>query len=169
MNETLEEILKQHAEKYPKMQPQDCVKLLYQREFMGDHLIQDPIHALLMLKSEWAKTAADPDGELFVPIGGCLCRLNLARAKTRYTAEQVNDWFVRTASCRNGSFSEYFDALKLLKKNAGLFAFSQEDLDNYFAYYRSEGYPAVHHSPEYREAYDPHYRVILQSFLNEEQ
>ena len=34
MNETLEEILKLHAEKYPKMQPQDCVKLLYQREFM---------------------------------------------------------------------------------------------------------------------------------------
>ena len=34
-------ILRAHAEKYPLMRPQDAVKLVYQNEFGGGHLIVD--------------------------------------------------------------------------------------------------------------------------------
>ena len=37
----LETVLKAHAARYPKMEPTDAVKLLYQNEFGGGHLIRD--------------------------------------------------------------------------------------------------------------------------------
>ena len=36
--EELERILREHAERYPLMQPTDAVKLIYQNEFGGGHL-----------------------------------------------------------------------------------------------------------------------------------
>lgn len=40
MNE-LEGVLKEHAKRYPLMQPRDAVKLIYQNEFGGGDLIRD--------------------------------------------------------------------------------------------------------------------------------
>ena len=37
----LEAILKIHVKRYPLMQPTDAVKLIYQNEFGGGHLIRD--------------------------------------------------------------------------------------------------------------------------------
>ena len=37
----LERILRQHADSYPLLQPTDAVKLIYQNEFGGGHLIRD--------------------------------------------------------------------------------------------------------------------------------
>ena len=51
MNE-LEIILKEHAERYPQMQPADAVKLLYQNAFGGGHLIQDAQACLNNLRRE---------------------------------------------------------------------------------------------------------------------
>ena len=39
--EELKVILITHANRYPLMQPQDAVKLIYQNEFGGGHLIRD--------------------------------------------------------------------------------------------------------------------------------
>ena len=39
--ETLALILASHAERYPLMEPTDAVKLIYQNEFGGGHLIRD--------------------------------------------------------------------------------------------------------------------------------
>ena len=39
--EELRAILLAHAKRYPLMQPQDAVKLIYQNEFGGGHLIRD--------------------------------------------------------------------------------------------------------------------------------
>ena len=35
------DILKIHTSVYPEMQPQDAVKLIYQNEFGGGHLIKE--------------------------------------------------------------------------------------------------------------------------------
>ena len=35
--DALEQILQDHARKYPKMEPTDAVKLIYQNEFGGGH------------------------------------------------------------------------------------------------------------------------------------
>ena len=38
----LQEVLLWHQQRYPRMQIQDLVKLVYQNEFAGGHMIADP-------------------------------------------------------------------------------------------------------------------------------
>ncbi len=51
----LEDILLQHFAQYPKMEPQDAVKLIYQQEFGPEHMIQDAAKSLAALKMEIAQ------------------------------------------------------------------------------------------------------------------
>ncbi len=86
-NEELLTILKEHLARYPKMQPQDVVKLLYQNEFGPGHLVSDRTSCIERLEAEAAKvredTAAKVRQDETVPviedIGNGLARVNLAR------------------------------------------------------------------------------------------
>ena len=49
---TLEEVLSEHINRYPKMQIQDVVKLIYQNEFGGEHLVKDANESLIKLEQE---------------------------------------------------------------------------------------------------------------------
>lgn len=46
----LETILRDHASRYPRMEPTDAVKLVYQNEFGGGHLIRNPESCLEALR-----------------------------------------------------------------------------------------------------------------------
>ena len=157
-----ETILTRHAELYPLMTPQDCIKLLYQNEYGPEHAIADPAMSLERLKKEMEITEADENAELYIPVGNGLCRLQLQKAKLLYPAEEINDWFVSSASNSRGSMASFMKKLKTFTgnwKEYG-FRFSEEELDEFLAKYRSEAYPVVHHSGIYRENYHPHYRVM---------
>ncbi len=160
--EELAEIMRMHAEKYPGMKPQDCIKLLYQNTWGDGHMIADPGKALAYLKQELQEVEPDPEAELYVPIGSGMCRLNLARAMTLYSAEEINGWFVRSAAVTTGSMTEFMRKLKFFRNHFESFGFSvsREEMEAYLAFYRGNAYPAVHHSEEYRNLYHPHYRVI---------
>ena len=79
--EDFEKILIYHFEKYPLMTPVDAVKLCYQSAFGCGHLVKNKDFALSMLKKELDETAANPDAQLFEPIGGGYVRLDLHKAK----------------------------------------------------------------------------------------
>ena len=49
----MREILIRHWEHYPGMEAQDLVKLIYQSEFGGGHLIRDPGESLRRLQAEY--------------------------------------------------------------------------------------------------------------------
>ncbi len=59
----LEDILLQHFDRYPQMQPQDAVKLIYQQEFGPGHLIKDEKKALEYLRQEMAGVGEPLPGE----------------------------------------------------------------------------------------------------------
>ena len=160
--EELAEIMRMHAEKYPGMKPQDCIKLLYQNTWGGGHMIADPQHSLRYLEQELQEVEPDPEAELYVPIGSGMCRLNLAKAMTMYSAEEINGWFVRSAAVTTGSMTEFMRKLKYFRNQFDAFGFniSREEMEAYLAFYRGNAYPAVHHSEEYRNLYHPHYRGI---------
>ena len=67
-------ILRAHAARYPLMQPCDAVKLLYQNEFGGGHLIADPERSLARIREEAAAFAPCPLSPDFEDIGGGLVR-----------------------------------------------------------------------------------------------
>jgi hypothetical protein len=162
------QIVKKHLEMYPLMQPQDVMKLLYQRNYGPEHAIADPHQSLQMLEAEAKDIAVSADAPLFTPIGNAFVRLNLERALHDYTAEQVNDMFIRSAGVIHGSLSQFLADIKLIQRNFdGLKAdFTLADYEEYLSWYRSQAYPAVHHSPIYRQNYAPHYRVVFNHIWN---
>lgn len=159
-------ILRRHGETYPQMQPQDAVKLLYQMEFGGGHMIADANSAALYLAKEWKTTQANTK-PLAEPIGGGLCRVNLA-ALQEAQLPTLNRLFVATANAHKGGIDAFKAKLALLLELAkkGEMPFSAQALEEYLAGYAQDGYPMVSHSALYRAAYAPAYRVVSQRYMD---
>ncbi len=162
-----------HFDRYPAMQAQDAVKLIYQQEFGPGHLIRDEKKALALLREEMAglEPGRFPGEALYEPIGNGLCRLNLRPCLARgIGAEDICRLFCETARTVRGDRRRFQDALRELEALAeeDLTPFEAIDLDVFLIQYRDRNCPAVHHSPEYRAAYAPAYRVVQQRRLKDD-
>ena len=158
--EDFEKILLYHFEKYPLMTPVDAVKLCYQSAFGCGHLVKNKDFALSMLKKELDETMAKPDAQPFEPIGGGYVRLDLHKAKAiGIPEEKIAKIFMESAN--SGEKSELEPKIEVLKKLAeeGKTPFSEKSLSEYLSGYKGE---MVSHSEEYRKAYSPAYRVVLE-------
>jgi hypothetical protein len=94
----MKEIFAAHLRRYPESTPQDFLKLAYQSEFGGGHLIENPDWSLEYIRREMAEMdpARTPGLE---PIGGGLCRLHLqALDELKLRPETVNGLFLEV--CR---------------------------------------------------------------------
>ena len=160
--EELKFILITHANRYPLMQPCDAVKLIYQNEFGGGHLIRDEEACLNYLRREYADLEKDPSTQLYEEIGNGIVRVNLAAVKPEDLAQFGQD-FIASAAKHKGTLDSFLNKLEVLRKLTaeGVFTFDTNALSAYLSEYKAAGYPAVSHSPEYRQAYKPAYRIIL--------
>lgn len=161
-------ILLTHARRYPKMEPTDAVKLLYQSEFGGGHLICDEAACLHRLEQEYAGVCPDPGCLLAEDIGGDIVRIHLG-ALGEYTLADLGRDFIRSASLQTGSIEAFREKLALLTEltAAGQMPFSSEVLAQYLTAYEAAGFPPVSHSEGYRNAYHPAYRVVRREVLPE--
>ena len=162
MMEELERILREHAKRYPLMQPCDAVKLIYQNEFGGGHLIRDEQACLNYLRREYAAVEKDPTAPLYEDIGNGIVRVNLTALKEEDLG-QLGKAFIDSAAKHKGTLDSFLNKLEVLQTltSEGVFAFDLDALNTYLSEYEAAGYPAVSHSPEYRQAYKPAYRIIL--------
>ncbi len=150
------------------MEVADAVKLIYQSEFGGGHMISDESAAFSRLKEEWMELAGlDHKGrQLFEDIGGGLARVDIALVPERLLP-LVNRLFVMSANATTGSKASFEEKLGQLK---ALCAekdppFPLEELEEYLAAYAEKGYPPVSHSRAYRQAYFPSYRVVQGKYI----
>lgn len=162
----LEQILRLHAKRYPQMEPTDAVKLIYQNEFGGGHLIRNEDVFFAYLRKEYAQTPKDASCPTQEDIGNSIIRVNLA-ALAEEDLVPLGKAFIRSASAIHGSLDSFLDKLKTLKQltQEGVFSFALEQLSAYLVEYEKAGYPPVSHSQTYRDAYHPAYRIILRDFL----
>ena len=162
MMEELRAILIAHAKRYPLMQPTDAVKLIYQNEFGGGHLIRDEQACLNYLRREYADLEKDPTVPLYEDIGNGIDRVNLAAVKPE-DLEQLGKDLIRSAAEHTGTMDSFLRKLDVLRKLTveGIFSFDSQELENFLFKYRSQSYPMVSHSEAYREEYRPAYRKIL--------
>jgi len=158
-NSALKRLLTEHLRAHPAAQAQDAVKFLYQGEFGGGHLIADPAAALARLRAELDACPAG-DGPLSEPLGGGLCRLNLAAAKGKITPETLCAMFTATADGVRGGAAAFAEKLALARET-GL-----PGMEEYLRAYAGAGFPAVSHSEAYRRAYAPAYRVVRQEYAD---
>lgn len=162
--ETLRQILLTHAGRYPLMEPTDAVKLIYQNEFGGGHLIRDEESCLNYLRREYESVAQSPDAPLTEDIGNGMARIHLnALDNSGYTIDRLGADFIRSAKIRRGSLDRFLEKLEVLRQltREGHLPFSPEVLDAYLEEYRRSGYPMVSHSDAYRQAYSPAYRIVF--------
>ena len=160
--EELRAILIAHAKRYPLMQPQDAVKLIYQNEFGGGHLILDEEACLNYLRREYADLEKDPTAPMYEDIGNGIVRVNLVAVREE-DLEQLGQDFIASAAKHKGTLDSFLNTLEVLQTltTEGMFAFDLDALNAYLSEYKAAGYLAVSHSPEYRQAYKPSYSVIL--------
>ena len=160
--EELKAILITHAKRYPLMQPTDAVKLIYQNEFGGGHLIRDEEACLNYLRREYADLEKDPTAPLYEDIGNGIVRVNLAAVREE-DLEQLGQDFIASAVKHKGTLDSFLNKLEVLQTltTEGVFAFDLDALNAYLSEYKAAGYLAVSHSEQYRQAYKPSYRVIL--------
>ncbi len=169
--ETLEQILRRHALKYPMMQPTDAVKLIYQNVFGGGHLIRDPEACRNALQREYECTPQDPYAPLLESIGNGLVRVMLnAIDGSGYSIRQLGEDFIRSSQEHQGNLNGFLMKLEILRKVTAscVFGFTLEELDGYLEAYKEAGYPMVSHSEAYRQAYNPAYRIVLASIFSKE-
>ena len=169
--ETLEQVLRRHARKYPMMQPTDAVKLIYQNVFGGGHLIRDPEGCINILQREYENTPQDPHAPLLESIGNGLVRVMLnAIDASDYSIRQLGEDFIRSSEVHKGNLNGFLIKLDVLRKvtASGAFGFTPEELEAYLEAYKEAGYPMVSHSEQYRKAYKPAYRILLASIISKE-
>ena len=167
--EHLQTILLAHAARYPKMQPTDAAKLLYQNEFGGGHLIRNEAQCLAFLRQEYMQTPQDPSVSAVEDIGNGMVRVYLwALDALGYGVDDLGADFIRSARVQTGTLSSFQKKLELLRQMTaeGCMPFSIEALESYLSGYEEAGYPMVSHSSEYRSAYCPAYRVLRKEFLS---
>lgn len=165
--EELKTVLLEHAKRYPRMQPTDAVKLIYQNEFGGGHLIRDPQACLEYLRQEYDQTPKDPRIPLYESIGNGLVRVHLA-AVGEGALEALGQAFLRSAQAHQGDLGRFRQKLEVLRQMTleGLFGFDLSALDAYLSAYEQAGFPPVSHSQAYRAAYGPAYRVLRKDTLS---
>lgn len=163
----MRQLLLDHLKRYPLMQIQDCVKLLFQSRFGCGHFVGEPEKSLKRLQKELEACGFEDTAPLFEPLGGGYCRLHLsALAPDQLSPDTLNRMFVFSSGQAADGKDAFEGDLALLGEmiREGALPFSAADWEAYLARYRAEGYPAVSHSGVYREAYRPAYRVLCQSF-----
>lgn len=151
----------------PLMEPVDAVKLAYQSEFGCGHLLAEETVLAQRIQAEIASAKEDPAAAPFAWIGGGLCRLNLrSAAVSRLSPLLLARMMQETALQRPGTLEGFQLRLEKLRQacGEGLFSFDLASLESYLSAYAKEGYPPVSHSPAYRAAYTPAYRVVLMGY-----
>lgn len=161
MNE-LDNVIFQHCKKYPLSTVQDYVKLIYQNEFGGGHMISDPKKAAEFIYKEYSSLDLQ-NGECkgrYENIGNGIVRANLS-AFSENELQKLADVFVLSANSVKGDiklFQKKLNDFIILNKNNNICT----DTDTFIEEYKKIGCPAIHHSDIYREVYKPAYRVIME-------
>ncbi len=142
----------------------DMVKLIYQSEFAGGHLIADSEQSERRIAEERrAAQAGGAPSSAFEDVGGGLCRLHLnAPGAAGLSDVTINRFFTHTAAAVHGDMARFEQKLSTLLQccEEGLLPFNAEEAADYIASLKAAGYPPVSHSGAYREAYTPAYRIV---------
>ncbi|MDX2438570.1 MAG: hypothetical protein QNL88_16170 [Acidobacteriota bacterium] len=151
---------------HPNAEAVDIYKFLHQAMFGPGHAVTDPDQAGLFLRNELAAMGPATTNETWCDtLGGdpFLVRVNLRPFVVNgFDTDVLLETFVATANAVHGDPQQMGVALDLAVRwlpSEGKKDLSHE-LQQFAREMKQKGYPAVHHSAAYVQAYQPAYRVI---------
>lgn len=161
----LQQTLLDMCKHYPKASLTDYVKLIYQNEFGCEHFAPAPDVSLEYIRTE-LETALS-GRTLFENIGNGYKRLYLKNAVDAGASPTlINRMFLSTVGRGNGFKDHFISKLSVLHQlcQEGKLPITESLYQLYMLNYQAAGYPSVHHSPDYRAAYAPAYRVVHEDY-----
>lgn len=164
----IQKVLSESLKRYPEMEVQDALKLIYQSEFGCGHLIKNKETSYTMLIEEWRNTQENND-ELFEIIGDGYARFNIGAAKKHGISPKIfQNIFLKSVEAEIGTIENFYEKVSELKKlcTEGRFPFLIGDIDSFLSQWEEKGRPLFRHSEKYRVLYKPAYRVISEKYIS---
>ena len=163
--ETRERLIK-HFEKYPELRAEDIFKFIFQSSFGCEHLVSNESAALEYIKREYASLSGDGE-ERVEELDGEYSRVHLSCLSDGLSPETLARIFCLSAKKEENGEEKLREklevALELVRE--GIIRLDREDFEKRLDEWREAGYPAIHHSDEFRAEYRPAYRVISDRYV----
>jgi hypothetical protein len=167
---TLIELIKNEQRTKPNFSIQDAYKLIYQGNFGVAHILQDTDHARQFLKNEVNSIEKSDNEPLIeqISVYTNLVRINLRPFKKSGSSvatlfEVMTRSVEETKVDRQIFLSQWGEFMEAVKQ--GIIKFDLPELKTFDQKVKAKNYPAVHHSPEYRKANKPAYRVVKEDIF----
>lgn len=158
------EFLRRQCETYPQLQPEDLLKGLHQSVFGCGHFVGEQAEGYLQKELESLENSAGPEVE---PLLGAFCRIHL-RYLERYgmASKTLFRLFWLSAVEPAGNAGQIEEKLEVLLRMASAqqLPMAYGEVRSLVEEWRKAGYPACHHSEQFRAAYKPAYRVIRKEY-----
>ncbi len=157
---------------YPESRLQDLYKAFFQAEFGPEHAIADTASAGRYLDSELM--IPDSSAVMYEPIGAdsAFFRVHLCAVQSgRISRNELFDAFISGA--RKVEADEIAAWAEKWRKIEGVIASMNLKLPGYESdritidSLLNTGQYALHHSPQFRDKYDPHYRIVRKDLFYE--
>ena len=165
-------LVKNHLQRYPRMEVQDVYKLLYQGEFGVGHILDNPKAAKDYLIRELQQIGGNTEDSLHEVISpeGIIIRVHLRAFK----GENLNPDDLWKAMIRTGEsvvgdkarFKANWEIIRLGTEH-GLIPFSIKTITEFWDNMDRRELSPVHHSDMYNSTYHPAYRVIKLDYLSD--
>lgn len=167
MSETTKNFLINYCKSYPKLQPQDVFKYLFQSCFGCEHLVSDENTALDYIKREY-ETVSEDRTSFTELLDGNYCRAHLSWLNEGLKAETLAKIFCLSSKKEPDGFSLLERKIEIVRElvSEGKVPFDACDFNKSLDEWREKGYPAVHHSEIFRSEYKPSYRVISNRYAS---
>lgn len=166
----MREVILEHYDRYPAMEPQDLYKFLYQAAMGNEHLMNDTVSIRQYLAREMSSVAAstsEPLIERLTP-DSSLVRLNLRPFKANGGDQRILiEAMLRTAANfkKDPRLLHSFWVVAEALATEGAIPHTADSLRAYFKKMETKGFPVVHHSAAFEKAYHPAYRLLMRAYL----
>ena len=160
------ELLVSHYNAYPRLEVADIFKFIFQSAFGCEHLVSSEERALNYIKEELKRVSAD-EAPRVDKLDGNYSRVYLSCLNDEVTPEVMAKYFCLSAKIEPDGKEKLLEKIAVARELIldGTIALSLSVFDELHERWREAGYPAIHHSETFREAYHPAYRVIANEYL----
>ena len=160
-------LLSQHCSTYPGLQTEDIFKYLYHSAFGCDHLVSNEAAALHYIQAEYA-AQGDRAPDLIEPLDGAYVRVHLGVLQGGLRPQTLARLFCLSAQKEAQGTAQLEKGLEIAQQMIadGTLPLDGKAFAAQADAWRTAGFPALHHSDAFREAYRPAYRVIAKQYAS---
>lgn len=158
-------LLIEHYKRYPLLKAEDIFKYLFHSAFGCDHLVSDEAAALDYIEREYGALPKS-EAPLIEELDGEYSRISLSHLKGGLAPKTLARIFCLSAKKETDGKLALEEKLRVAEElvASGELPFDKAAFNKSLDRWKGMGYPAIHHSNEFRKEYHPAYRVIANRY-----